>query len=598
MTKKQYNIIWGDDKVNSILENQQELFKDNGINVIAVAKNAKDLEEILKNRTSEIDAVVTDANYHVDNNKDIDDPAYESELDISGVLRVVVFMEEYKDKIPFFLCTARTSEILRPASHEMLNYFYENEHIFYKNRSNCYEELVEKIIEEVDKMSTPNFLIRNRYHKELEIADSIDYEYEVNGRTYKSNAGKDILKWLVDDYKGILCDTHLYFNPLRKILEELQTYLSVSSIIPSYISLKDFAKFCKHKQGELVSQTDYVEINGNRIAIQRYYALSKNLRSWAHPTLMRIFSYLLDTTQDASHRSATLSWKFDEYTRAHKNRCHVFHSVLHSMLEILNWCHEIVKSPQFKNHWYGDLYGETVDIQDDSGNWFVDKILLKPANVECMADINEPVTIGVVTKNKDPETKEKYPLFFPMPGLIGVVKKDRNGLFVYDSIVCQDDIQEGDKVKIINSTPEYCRSGDNKRVVTVEKIEEETLVAENDNSGENTTNETTPPIPDGNVVNTDCCIKNSEGKELLQDANVVTSEVSSADNTLIGTVELDNEVYHIGEDMWFHAKKNIEVGDKVEILKKMDNTSPLPERMKYKYFVKVKKIQENEETAE
>lgn len=595
MTKKQYNIIWGDDEINDILtDGLREYLADLGIAVINTFTNAEDLGIFLEMHKEEIDAVITDANYSYDRNNKVD-PDPNSELKTSGLQHIMGLKKTYPNKL-FFLCTQRKQEKLRERFNDGELIPFEGK-IFDKTMED-YEIFFPEIVKEIEERQTPEFIIRNRYHKELEIADCIDYKYDVNGRTYRSNAGKDILKWLVDDYKGTLCNTHLYFNPIRKILEELQRYLATSSIIPSYISLTDFAKFCKHKQGELISQTDYVEINGNRTAIQRYYALTKNLKDWAHPTLMKVFSYLLDITQDASHRSGSLRYKIDEYTRAHKDRCHVFHSVLHSMLEVLNWCYEIVKSPQFKNHWFGDLYGETVDIQDDLGNWFVDKILLKPANVECIADINVPVTIGVVTRNNDPETNEKYPLFFPMPGLIGVVKNDRNGLFVYDSIVNQDDIQEGDKVKIINSTPEYCRSGDNKRVVTVEKIEEETLVAENDNSGESTTHETTPSIPDSTVVNMDCCTGDSEGKELLQDANVVISEVSSADSTLTGTVELDNKVYHIGQDMWFHAKKNIEVGDKVEILKKMDNTSPLPERMKYKYFVKVKKIQENEESAE
>ena len=108
MNANVYNIVWADDEIDDILDNDTiNDLKDKGFNIVGMAHDGEELERLL-NYPDQVDAVIVDANFNES------DTAIESERDTSGLdYARGLYIHKLKRRIPFFLFTNRSDELLK-----------------------------------------------------------------------------------------------------------------------------------------------------------------------------------------------------------------------------------------------------------------------------------------------------------------------------------------------------------------------------------------------------------------------------------------------------------------------------------------------------
>ena len=118
MTMNVYNIVWADDEIDILLdEDTQEELKEKGFNIIGIAHDGKELEECL-HKADIIDAVIVDANFNESDTK------IESERDTSGLdYARSLYTHSLNKKIPFFLYTNRNDEQLKETYQYKKSFF-------------------------------------------------------------------------------------------------------------------------------------------------------------------------------------------------------------------------------------------------------------------------------------------------------------------------------------------------------------------------------------------------------------------------------------------------------------------------------------------
>ena len=241
-----------------------------------------------------VDAVITDGNF--DKKKTVD-----IVRSTSGISDVISFISDFNRKkiIPFFLYTGKKELLKEKFTDGELDYFAKRDRIFEKG---SFSKMLVRIKEEVDRINSPQFRIRNKYAREFEAAKLIDGAPENLERgllyLYKEDSWKD-----VEDY----------FNPARKIVERIVDSCVEMNILPPHISLNTAQKIL---QGTLSD-----------------YSLSVPLMEKPLAESLRFF---LSITQDGSHDANDLQLGVDQYVRQTQN-VNLYLSILHIAMDLLLW---------------------------------------------------------------------------------------------------------------------------------------------------------------------------------------------------------------------------------------------------------------------
>lgn len=303
-----YNIIWADDEIDDILsEVAVERLRKKGFEVLGAAHDGQELEEMLDEYEGRVDAVIVDANFN-ESSVEITNERDTSGLDYARHL----YLFRLKKKVPFFLFTNRSDELLREiynSNPKFLEDFPRHKRWFNKSGQGERDEMLDEIRAVVDEMATPEFYIRNKYLNELNACTLIDGAYDY------------FFDVLVRDFKGTLGDMKEPFIPVRRIIEKGFGLAERLALIPPVSSdINSTAAYLFHdcfKKGDVVL----------------YDKLDKNLMPKPLAASLR---YIVNITQDGAHSKSDLQLKVDEYF-AETGDLNLLRSVVFAAMDFVKW---------------------------------------------------------------------------------------------------------------------------------------------------------------------------------------------------------------------------------------------------------------------
>lgn len=305
MSENVYNIIWADDEIDNLYDDlTRDELSEKGFNVIAIAHNGLELEEAL-DRASIVDAVIIDANFNeaqVSTNNERDT----SGLDYARSLYTI----KYHKKIPFFLYSARSEELLNDIYKNnklFLEDFPRNKRWFSKTIAKEFNEMLEAIKKEVNLLNTSSFIIRNRYHDELMAASIIDKQ-------------DTMLNFLICDYEDTLLTIEEPFVQLRRIIETIYDKCQRLKLIPPIAD-------------DVNGTTNFLFYNNYRKGnIDKYKMTCPIMKK----PLAQSLIYVVNLTQDGAHSKGNLKLDVDYYYKSTKDTL-MLRSVLYIIIDVLKW---------------------------------------------------------------------------------------------------------------------------------------------------------------------------------------------------------------------------------------------------------------------
>lgn len=307
MENKRINVVWCDDKFNSVCnEDVRQRFEDEGLDVIKGVTTARELEKYLEAEKDIVDAVIVD--FNLGEYEEV--PEEKSARGFAFIRDSLI--KKYSSKIPFYLYTTWTDEEVKEklAQYDIKNfekdYFFnpdnsEKKRIF---RINEREYLISVICQDVNEMNTEAFKIRQQFASAFAVIKT----FNLSAKLFI-----DILKLdeSVDD-KDELCT---YANSIRKEIESLSSELQKKFVLP----IGELNKLPKILHGD----DDYCKYD-DHMPNSLFYA----------------FEFLLKYTQDGSHNKNCLTIDFHNYLKE-KNDVYIVKSLAIIALDIIMWMGEL-----------------------------------------------------------------------------------------------------------------------------------------------------------------------------------------------------------------------------------------------------------------
>ena len=327
---KRYNVVWADDEIHLLLDEfTLENLEEEGIFVVGKATHSEELDKVLEelHKRSSVykpDAVIVDANFSKKNIRVADKTT-------SGLVHSLSLMEKYAS-IPFFLYTKRKEEILKNIYAEGELDYFEKQNRWFEKGNVGFSRLLKRIKEVVDERATPEFVLRNKYPREFDVAERIP------------GAESILLKCLLLENGRDNTGSVDYFTSLRKIMEGMFDICKKQRIIPDINELNGCCAFLENKH------SDYYIVEGEKIM---------------HEALVYALRYALDMTQDASHNREKLKLRTDEYARETQSN-HLFSSILHITMDLLLWLGERMTSDTERNALKWEKYPVLAEITIES----------------------------------------------------------------------------------------------------------------------------------------------------------------------------------------------------------------------------------------
>ena len=314
MKKNIYNIVWADDEIDDILDEVMlEDLKEEGFKVVGKAHDGEELGAIL-DQVPHVDAVIVDANFNSTGER------VSSERDTSGLNAAMgIFNYKYRKKVPFFLFTGRTEELLKKVySHDptFLRTFPRRKRWFSKTLQEEYKEMLSAIKETVEEKAKPDFIIRNRYQEELNACRFVDDE------TYDF-----VLKFLICDYEGTFSEIKEPFASARKIVERVFDKCQKWNLIPPIASdingTAHYFLFGKYGKKAPESPKEYKYI----------YQMNTSIMS---KPLAKAFRDVITIIQDGMHNKEKMEFKVHDYY-IKTNDTLLLKSVLFILIDFIKW---------------------------------------------------------------------------------------------------------------------------------------------------------------------------------------------------------------------------------------------------------------------
>lgn len=321
-----YNIMWADDESsiyalkkpngeNTVLA---DILERKGVRLIATAKSSEELREKLTSKLSWVDAVIIDANFAAFSEK----PKTEYVLNgLEGSVNLLRTLGESGNRIPFILFTARELDMLQENTEEgYLEYFIENDLYFNKNECTT-SEVIDRLIEEVDRVNTPEHRIRVRYTDAFEAASLIE------------GAEDELLKCLLLDmnHQSLPDSVKDRFNAIRRVFEKMYTECKKSGLLPR-MPLNAIPKLLQREA--------------------QPFELLNNERPM-HPALIEAFTFFLSVVQDGSHEDGDLNLGVIDYTETNRTQ-NLLQTAVHILMDLLIWYKNASKQYEGYKFWKGN----------------------------------------------------------------------------------------------------------------------------------------------------------------------------------------------------------------------------------------------------
>ncbi len=333
MKKHLYNVIWADDKT-SVYNTQGEdnelvdILDMKGIRIIDTARNAEELATKLEKRSSWVDAVITDANY-----LSIGDvPKYESQL--SGFYDTAKLFKTYGksgNKIPFLVWSGRSIEFIEERciedGYQKLEFLeYVKGHDLYFNKTDSeLEYLFDKLIEEVDRINTPEHQLRARYYDAFQAASLIE------------GAEEELLRCLLIDYdhSNLPVGIKDRFNAIRRLFDKLYDACKGQGLLP------------RMPINAIPRLLDIHDPNGSAP-----FSLIEGEEPMPR-ALVKSFAYFLEFVQDGSHANKDLDIQVLEYVQS-SNSQNLLQSIVHIAMDLLIWYQGASEKYKDRRFWKGN----------------------------------------------------------------------------------------------------------------------------------------------------------------------------------------------------------------------------------------------------
>ena len=337
--KKVINILWVDDEpVFGFLlpVEYSEILKKEGFQILPQAYNAKALENLLKKYEHNVDAVITDANMPAS------DPGSGREDDTSGLTKVLSIMDSLENSgktIPFYLYTGRDELLDSKFTGGELERFYKDGRFFRKGEL---KQLFEKIKQDVELISTPEYQIRNKYREEFEAAELI-------GSKASELLMEELLR-IFNNEKKISIDD---FNRARRVLERIKNKCSEHKMVPR-LSLNSFKSLLKRS---------YLEEVKLKIDLMP-------------PFLVQEMELFLDFTNNGSHDGNEFQEKLERYIDSNEY-VYTYRIVISILMDLLLWYKRLVKEygSEHMPLYEGSLYEEEASVYLVLDNFYCAKSL-------------------------------------------------------------------------------------------------------------------------------------------------------------------------------------------------------------------------------
>lgn len=215
---KHINIAWLDDQIDILARDNEEFFKTNNCFIKFKAKTAEQLQSFLDEHRDMVDAVIVDF--------EVDSTNPNAETSTSGFQKVAYIRDKYSP-IPFFLCSGFTLQDIEERSKGLgmqeKDYFLkpdENGKRRYCPKSEI-PRLVEMICAEFESISTPQFNVRQEFHKAFKGVERFGLDEET------------FVSLLTIDEKTNYQKLSERPVELRKEIEKLFTRLGEEDVLPS-----------------------------------------------------------------------------------------------------------------------------------------------------------------------------------------------------------------------------------------------------------------------------------------------------------------------------------------------------------------------------
>ena len=311
MTMNVYRIVWADDDIDDILDEEtvKELEKDGFIN-IKRAHNGIELAAILE-KPEFIDAVIVDANFNES------DGIVESERDTSGLdYARGLYTHTLKKEIPFFIFTNRSDEQLKETYKHNTSFladFPRHKRWFKKDSIEEYTNMFAEIKRTVDEVKSPGYILRNKY------------KYEFNAAILIDGAEEFIYEFLTRDEENKLDEIIEPFIRVRRIIEKTFWMCEELKLIPPV----------SDNTNGTAAYFVYNTYRTNEVTPPKILYRMKGGDLMAKP-LAHALKYIVDITQDAAHSKSGLKLKVDEYFEETKDVL-LLKSVVFVLMDVVKW---------------------------------------------------------------------------------------------------------------------------------------------------------------------------------------------------------------------------------------------------------------------
>ncbi len=307
METKQINVVWFDDGIDDLdNDNNRILFNHHHCVLYAKAKTADELKKILEDKKKYIDAVIVDFNAGRSESFPDEDTA-------SGFLWVHEHFEEFSPR-PFYVLTGRDEDFIR-RKYEAFEFPIDGDHFFspIKNvapqRPNRFflkrqlDDLLKIIEEEVSCIKTPEFKVRQEYHKAFVAIEEFGLDADV------------FMKILLSDESIDRYELKNLANPLRMVIERMVYKMADDGVVPQGMNLNSIPDLLKGKleKSKKYNEEDYMDI-----------------------TIYDAFSLLLGYTQDGSHDQPYLTVGFKKYLQENGD-IYIVKALAIICLDIITW---------------------------------------------------------------------------------------------------------------------------------------------------------------------------------------------------------------------------------------------------------------------
>jgi hypothetical protein len=379
---KKYNVLWFDDKFESLTNIQESSFTNNII--LNGFTNADEGIKELELNFHIYDAVIVDGIFY---HKATESGDATKETAFGEVAKFLIKLENTK-KIPWFVLSGQ--EKFTKTDNSLLETFKNNK--FYdKLNEQHITSLWSDIKNEADKQIETQ--IRHKYQRAFEVCTD-------------KYIGSDTVSTLLDLLKTIEGEiqnqnTEDKLNAIRKIIEKLFYAFHDLGILPIEV--------LKGNGG----------INNSSKFLAGYHPAYKYNEEILPPILASHLKNILQITQDGSHAEGDLSFKVHDFIKQISTP-YLFNSIIFQLLDLLIWFKDFSDKNQvkIKNANFTELIENKTGInhegiiqQDSNRNYYCDEYLLNYNFVNSNYKLGEKIMIVDASENIQLKTKDIYKKF-------------------------------------------------------------------------------------------------------------------------------------------------------------------------------------------